>query len=195
MTAVSVRLALHGAALLGFLAILLALTTAASHGRVLVPRARSAAKAFRFEDLEVVRERSVPGRKTTIFLISNFRLNRALPFAPRGRYESEEEGVVRAFDAYISIDGRYYEEGSVEAMGDDPGRHCYTDGSSEIAPSEYQPRIGDVVRVSLVLDGHSVLTARTRVRLRKLGPTVREPGGSTSVRLELPYEVAFGCLK
>jgi hypothetical protein len=148
---------------------------------------------YRFEDLAIVRDARTPGRSSSLILISEFRLNRALPFAPRGRYEGEEEGGTRLLDAYILIAGRYYQEGSIETIGDQPGRHCYHD-AAEVSAREYQPRIGELVNVSLVVKGRRVLTVRARVRLRRPGTVVRERDGTHLGEPDLPYERAFGCL-
>jgi hypothetical protein len=71
---------------------------------------------YRFEDLAVTR--LVSDGKPTSGFTSYYRLNRALPFAPRGKFEGEEEGGPRLFAAYLSVDG-VHEEGSTEAMGDE----------------------------------------------------------------------------
>jgi hypothetical protein len=153
------------------------------------------ASSYRFEDLAVTR-RLVSDGKPTSGLTSYYRLNRALPFAPRGKFEGEEEGGPRLYAAYVSVDG-VHEEGSTEAIGDegyDAGRHCYTE-TIEVHAHEHQPRIGEVVNVSLVVKGRGLLTVRTRVSNRKFGPTIRERDGSLVTREALPYEKAFGCLK
>jgi len=156
-------------------------------------RARPAS-SYKFEDLAVTR--LVSDGKPTSGFTSYYRLNRALPFAPRGKFEGEEEGGPRLYAAYLSVDG-VHEEGSTEAMGDegyDAGRHCYAE-TLEVHAHEHQPRIGEVVNVSLVVKGRRLLTVRTRVSNRNFGPTIREPDGSLLTREALPYEKAFGCLK
>jgi hypothetical protein len=156
-------------------------------------RARPAS-SYKFEDLAVTR--LVSDGKPTSGFTSYYRLNRALPFAPRGKFEGEEEGGPRLYAAYVSVDG-VHEEGSTEAMGDegyDAGRHCYTE-TLEVHAHEHQPRIGEVVNVSLVVKGRRLLTVRPRVSNRKFGPTIRERDGSLVTREALPYEKAFGCLK
>jgi hypothetical protein len=164
---------------------------ATAGGRILRSRLQASAP-FRFEDLAVVRDAATPARASSLNLVSEFRLNRALPLAPRGRYEGEEEGGVRLFDAYILIAGRYYQEGSIETIGDRPGRHCYHD-AAEVGAREYQPRIGELVNVSLVVRGRRVLTARARVRLRRPGTVVRERDGTQPGEPDLSYERDFGC--
>ncbi len=153
------------------------------------PRAQSAS-SYRFEDLTITRQAPANGEPNSGF-VSYFRLNRALPFAPRGKFEGEEEGGPRLFAAYLAVD-HVYEEGRTEKLGDDASRHCYTE-SIEIHAHEHQPRIGELVKVSLVVQGHPTITARTRVRTRKLGPIVREPDGTGLNLIERPYERAFGC--
>lgn len=151
------------------------------------------ASSYKFEDLAVTR--LVSDGKPTSGFISYYRLNRALPFASRGKFEGEEEGP-RLFAAYVSVDGAY-EEGRTEAIGDkdhDAGRHCYAE-TVEVHAPEHQPRIGEVVNVSLVVKGRRLLTIRTRVSKRRLGPTIRERDGLPVTREALPYEEAFGCLK
>jgi hypothetical protein len=94
------------------------------------------------------------------------------------------------------VDG-VHEEGATEAIGDDgydAGRHCYAE-TLEVHAPEHQPRIGEVVNVSLVVKGRRLLTVRTHVSNRKLGPTMRERDGSLLTREARPYEKAFGCLK
>jgi hypothetical protein len=155
---------------------------------------RYAASSYKFEDLAVTR--LVSDGKPTKGFTSYYRLNRPLPFAPRGKFEGEEEGGPRLFAAYLSVDG-VHEEGSTEAIGDegyDAGRHCYAE-TLEVHAHKHQPRIGEVVNVSLVVKGRRLLTVRTRVSNRKFGPTIREPDGSLVTREALPYEKAFGCLK
>lgn len=152
------------------------------------------ASSYKFEDLAVTR--LVSDGKPTSGFTSYYRLNRALPFAPRGKFEGEEEGGPRLYAAYVSVDGAY-EEGGTEAIGDagnDAGRHCYAETIAVHAP-EHQPRIGEVVNVSLVVKGRRLLTARTRVSNRKFGPTIRERDGLLVTQEALPYEKAFGCLK
>lgn len=151
------------------------------------------ASSYEFEDLAVTR--LVSDGKPTSGFTSYYRLNRALPFAPRGKFEGEEEGGPRLFAAYLSVDG-VHEEGATEAIGDegyDAGRHCYAE-TLEVHAHEHQPRIGEVVDVSLVVKGRRLLTVRTLVSNRKFGPTIRERDGSLVTREALPYEKAFGCL-
>jgi len=153
------------------------------------------ASGYKFEDLAITRQVAADGKPNSGF-VSYFRLNRALPFAPRRKFEGEEEGGPRLFAAYVSVDGAY-EEGGTEAIGDegyDAGRHCYAE-TIEVHAPEHQPRIGEVVNVSLVVKGRRLLTVRTRVSNRKFGPTIRERDGSLLTREALPYERAFGCLK
>jgi hypothetical protein len=152
------------------------------------------ASSYEFEDLAVTR--LVSDGKPTSGFTSYYRLNRALPFAPRGKFEGEEEGGPRLYAAYLSVDG-IHEEGGTEAIGDegnDAGRHCYAE-TIEVHSPEHQPRIGEVVNVSLVVKGRRLLTVRTRISNRKFPPTIREPDGLLVTREALPYEKAFGCLK
>jgi len=155
-------------------------------------RAQAAASSYKFEDLTITRQVAADGKPISGF-VSYFRLNRALPFAPRGKFEGEEEGGQRLFAAYLSVD-HVHDEGSTETMGDDASRHCYTE-AIEVGAHEHQPRIGELVNVSLVVQGQSRIMARTRVRIRKLGPIVREPDGTSLNLITRPYEKAFGCLK
>jgi hypothetical protein len=150
------------------------------------------ASSYRFEDLTITQQVAADGKPISGF-VSYFRLNRALPFAPRGKFEGEEEGGPRLYAAYLSVD-HVHDEGSTETMGDDTSRHCYTE-ALEVHAHKHQPRIGEVVSVSLVVKGRRLLTVRTRVSNRKLGPTIREPDGLLVTREALPYEKAFGCLK
>jgi|ERR1039458_5921572 zinc transporter ZupT len=140
-------------------------------------RARPAS-SYKFEDLAITRHVAADGKPLSGF-VSYFRLNRALPFAPRRKFEGEEEGGPRLFAAYVSVD-RVHDEGSTETMGNDASRHCYTE-AIEVHAHEHQPRIGELVNVSLVVQGKSRIMARTRVRTRKLGPIVREPDGTRLV--------------
>jgi hypothetical protein len=158
-------------------------------------RAQPAASSYKFEDLTITRQVAADGKPNSGF-VSYFRLNRALPFAPRGKFEGEEEGGPRLFAAYLSVDG-VHEEAGTEAIGDegnDAGRHCYAE-TIEVHAPEHQPRIGEVVNVSLVVKGRRLLMVRTRVSNRKFGPTIRERDGLLVTREALPYEKAFGCLK
>lgn len=156
-------------------------------------RAQPAASSYKFEDLTITRQVAADGKPISGF-VSYFRLNRALPFAPRGKFEGEEEGGgQRLFAAYLSLD-HVHDEGSTETMGHDASRHCYTE-AIEVGAHEHQPRIGELVNVSLVVQGQSRIMARTRVRTRKLGPIVREPNGTSLNLITRPYEKAFGCLK
>jgi len=157
-------------------------------------RAQSASN-YKFEDLTITRQVAADGKPTSGFT-AYYRLNRPLPFAPRGKFEGEEEGGPRLYAAYLSVDG-VYAEGGTEAIGDegnDTGRHCYAE-TIEVQAPEHQPRIGEVVNVSLVVKGRRLLTVRTRVSKRKFGPTIRERDGLLVTREALPYEKAFGCLK
>jgi hypothetical protein len=154
-------------------------------------RARPAS-SYKFEDLAITRHVAADGKPLSGF-VSYFRLNRALPFAPRRKFEGEEEGGPRLFAAYVSVD-RVHDEGSTETMGDDTSRHCYTE-AIEVHAHEHQPRIGELVNVSLVIHGRAVINTRTRVRTRKMGRSVRKPNGVLLLQTDLPYEKAFGCLK
>jgi hypothetical protein len=154
-------------------------------------RARPAS-SYEFEDLTITRQVAADGKPIPGF-VSYYRLNRALPFAPRGKFEGEEEGGPRLYAAYLSVD-RVHEEGSTETMGDDASRHCYTE-AIEVHAHEHQPRIGELVSVSLVIHGRAVINTRTRVRTRKMGKSVRKPNGVLLNQTDLPYEKAFGCLK
>jgi hypothetical protein len=166
---------------------------AASVKSVAVPaRAHPAASSYKFDDLAITRQMAADGKPTSGFT-AYYRLNRSLPFAPRGKFEGEEEGGPRLYAAYLSVDG-VHEEGSTETMGDDASRHCYTE-TIEVHAHEHQPRIGELVTVSLVVQGRSTITARTRVRTRKLGPIVRESDGTRRNLINRPYEKAFGCLR
>jgi hypothetical protein len=159
-------------------------------------RAQPAASSYKFEDLTITRQVAADGKPIFGF-VSYFRLNRALPFAPRGKFEGEEEGGPRLYAAYVSVDGVVHEEGGTEAIGDegyDAGRHCYAE-TIEVHAPEHQPRIGEVVNVSLVVKARRLLTVRTRVSNRKFPPTMRERDGLLITREALPYEKAFGCLK
>ena len=66
-------------------------------------------------------------------------------------------------------------------------------GSSQAASRMtcQRSRIGELVTVSLVVQGRSTITARTR----RLGPIAREPSGTRRNFIDRPYEKAFGCLK
>jgi hypothetical protein len=150
------------------------------------------ASSYKFEDLTVTRQVAADGKPISGF-VSYFRLNRALPFAPRGKFEGEEEGGPRLFAAYLSVD-HVHDEGVTETMGNDAGRHCYSE-AIEVHAHEHQPRVGELVNVSLVVQGHSRIMARTRVRTRNLGPIVREPDGTRRNLINRPYEKAFGCLR
>lgn len=145
------------------------------------------AAPFRFEQLVVTKQTGTRG------LISFFRLNRRLPYAPRGKYEGEEPGGPRLYAAYLAIDG-HYQEGATEAIGNDAGRDCYTE-AIEIDAHERQPRVGQIVSVSLVIHGRTVLRVHTHVHTRKIGPIVRKRTGVTVSRPDLPYEEALRCLK
>ena len=154
-------------------------------------RAQSAS-SYKFEDLTITRHVAADGKPISGF-VSYFRLNRALPFAPRGKFEGEEEGGPRLFAAYLSVDD-VHDEGSTETMGDDASRHCYVE-TIEVNAHEHQPRISELVNVSLVIHGRAVINTRTRVRTRKMGRSVRKPNGVLLNQVDLPYEKAFGCLK
>jgi hypothetical protein len=150
------------------------------------------ASGYKFEDLTITRQVAADGKPISGF-VSYFRLNRALPFAPRGKFEGEEEGGPRLFAAYLSVD-HVHDEGSTETMGDDTSRHCYIE-TIEVNAHEHQPRIGELVSVSLVIHGRAVINTRTRVRTRKMGRSVRKPNGVLLNQTDLPYEKAFGCSK
>lgn len=72
------------------------------------------ASSYKFEDLTITRQVAADGKPNSGF-VSYFRLNRALPFAPRGKFEGEEEGGPRLFAAYLSVD-HVHEEGATETM-------------------------------------------------------------------------------
>ena len=150
------------------------------------------ASSYKFEDLTITRQVEADGKPNAGF-VSYFRLNRALPFAPRGKFEGEEEGGPRLFAAYLSVD-HVHEEGATETMGDDAGRHCYTE-AIEVNAHPHQPRISELVNVSLVIHGRAVINTRTQVRTRKMGRSVRKPNGVLLNQTDLPYEKAFGCSK
>ena len=150
------------------------------------------ASSYKFEDLTITRQVAADGKPNSGF-VSYFRLNRALPFAPRGKFEGEEEGGPRLFAAYLSVD-HVHDEGATETMGNDTSRHCYTE-AIEVHAHEHQPRIGELVNVSLVIHGRAVINTHTRVRTRKMGRSVRKPNGVLLLQTNLPYEKAFGCLK
>src|ERR1039457_5556314 len=172
-------------------ALLLVSPGAVLAGKSVRARARSVSR-YKFEDLTITRQVAADGKPISGF-VSYFRLNRALPFAPRGKFEGEEEGGPRLYAAYLSID-RLHEEGATETMGDDASRHCYTE-AIEVNAHPHQPRIGEVVSVSLVIHGRAVINTRTRVRTRKMGRSVRKPNGVLLLQTNLPYEKAFGCSK
>ena len=69
-------------------------------------------------------------------------------------------------------------------MGNNAGRDCYTE-AIEIDAHERQPRVGQIVSVSLVIHGRTVLAVHTRVRIRKIGPSVRKHDGEV-VSIEGP---------
>jgi hypothetical protein len=85
---------------------------------------------------------------------------------------------------YLLLDHVHY-EGSTDTMTDDASRHRYTE-AIKVDAHEHQPRIGELVNVSLVVQGHRVLTVCTRARTRKLGPTVRERDGTLLARSPKP---------
>jgi hypothetical protein len=172
------------------LAVMLSPTVCAAGVGTLRSRAQPAS-SYKFEDLTITQQVATDGKPISGF-VSYFRLNRALPFAARGKFEGEEEGGPRLFAAYLSVD-RVHEEGSTETMGDDASRHCYTE-AIEVHAHEHQPRIGELVIVSLVIHGRAVINTRTRVRTRKMGKSVRKPNGVLLNQTDLPYEKAFGCL-
>jgi hypothetical protein len=177
-------LTFYGSALVACLIVNVVAAVGVADGR---GRANVASSPFRFEQLVVTRQTGSRG------LVSFFRLNRRLPYAPRGKYEGEEPGGPRLYAAYLAIDG-HYQEGATETMGNDADRDCYTE-AIEIDAHEHQPQVGQVVSVSLVIHGRSVLRIHTRVRTRQIGPSVRRRSGVTVSRRDLPYEEAFGCLK
>jgi hypothetical protein len=150
-------------------------------------RPRVASSSFKFEQLVVTRQTGSRG------LVSFFRLNHRLPYVPRGKYEGEEPGGVRLYAAYLAING-HYEEGATETMGDLASRYCYTE-AIEIDAHEHQPRVGQIVNVSLVIHGRTVLEVHTSVRTRKIGPSVRKRDGVVVSMENRPYEEAFCCLK
>jgi hypothetical protein len=78
-------------------------------------------------------------------------------------------------------------------MGDEASRDCYTE-AIEIDAHEHSPSIGQIVSVSLVIHGRTVLRVHTRVHTRKIGPSVRKRDGVTVSQRDLPYEEALGCL-
>jgi hypothetical protein len=173
------------------LAVMLSPTVCAAGVGTLRSRAQPAKASYKFEDLTITQQVATDGKPISGF-VSYFRLNRALPFAARGKFEEEEEGGPRLFAAYLSVD-RVHEEGATEAMGDDASRHCYTE-TIEVRAHEHQPRIGELVSVSLVIHGRAVINTRTRARTRKMGKSVRKPNGVLLNQTDLPYEKAFGCL-
>jgi hypothetical protein len=173
------------------LAVMLSPTVCAAGVGTLRSRAQPAS-SYKFEDLTITRQVEADGKPNAGF-VSYFRLNRALPFAPRRKFEGEEEGGPRLFAAYLSVD-HVHEEGTTETMGDDTSRHCYTE-AIEVHAHEHQPRISELVSVSLVIHGRAVINTRTRVRTRKMGRSVRKPNGVLLNQTDLPYEKAFGCLK
>jgi hypothetical protein len=173
------------------LAAMLPPTVCAARVGTLRSRAQPAKASYKFEDLTITQQVATDGKPNAGF-VSYFRLNRALPFAPRGKFEGEEEGGPRLYAAYLSVD-QVHEEGATEAMGDDASRHCYTE-AIEVHAHEHQPRIGELVIVSLVIHGRAVINTRTRVRTRKMGKSVRKPNGVLLNQTDLPYEKAFGCL-
>jgi len=79
-------------------------------------------------------------------------------------------------------------------MGDVASRDCYTE-AIEIDAHEHQPRVGQLVSVSLVIHGRSVLEVHTRVYMRKIGPSARKRDGVVVSMRNRPYEEALGCLK
>ena len=122
------------------------------------------------------------------------RLHAVNPAKPKLKpTKTEQEGGPRLFAAYLSVD-RVHDEGITETMGNGPSRHCYTK-AIEVPAHEHQPRIGELVNVSLVVKGHWVLMVRTRIRSPKIGPTLRKRDGTLLSLENLPYEKAFGCLK
>ena len=98
---------------------------------------RPPVSSYKFEDLAITRHVAADGKPLSGF-VSYFRLNRALPFAPRRKFEGEEEGGPRLFAAYVSVD-RVHDEGSTETMGDDASRHCYTEAIEVHAHQESPP--------------------------------------------------------
>jgi hypothetical protein len=150
-------------------------------------RVRVASSPFRFQQLVVTRQVGSRG------LVSFFRLNRRLPYTQRGKYEGEEPGGPRLYAAYLAIDG-HYDEGATETMGDEASRHCYTE-VVEINTHEHQPQVGQIVSVSLVIQGHTVLAGHTRVRMRQIGQSIRKRDGVVVSMEDRPYEEALGCRK
>jgi hypothetical protein len=145
------------------------------------------ATPFRFEQLVVTKQTGSRG------LVSFFRVNHQLPYAPVGKDEGEEPGGPRLYAAYLAIDG-HYQKGATETMGNDAGRDCYTE-AIEIDAHERQPRVGQIVSVSLVIRGRTVFRVHTRVLARKIGPSVRRRDGVLVSMIDRPYEEALGCLK
>jgi hypothetical protein len=56
-------------------------------------RAQPAASSYKFEDLTITRQVAADGKPNSGF-VSYFRLNRALPFAPRRKFEGEGISLV-----------------------------------------------------------------------------------------------------
>ncbi len=80
-------------------------------------RVRNPRRAISSRTSKITRQAAADGKPNSGF-VSYFRLNRALPFAPRRKFEGEEEGGPRLFAAYLSVD-RVHEEGATETMGDE----------------------------------------------------------------------------
>jgi hypothetical protein len=55
-------------------------------------RAQPAASRYKFEDLTITRQLAADGKPISGF-VSYFRLNRALPFAPRGKFEGVKKAA------------------------------------------------------------------------------------------------------
>jgi hypothetical protein len=64
------------------------LITALAVLAVAVPASAQPASGYRFEDLAITRQVAADGKPTSGFT-SYYRLNRALPFAPRGKFEEK----------------------------------------------------------------------------------------------------------
>jgi hypothetical protein len=89
MATLNVRFArlLAGQALMVFVVMLSPTVCVAGVG-TLRSRAQPAASSYKFEDLTITRQMAADGKPNSGF-VSYFRLNRALPFAPRGKFEEK----------------------------------------------------------------------------------------------------------
>jgi hypothetical protein len=90
-----------GAALTSALIVETSSVYAASVKSVAPPARAQPASSYKFEDLTITRQVAADGKPISGF-VSYFRLNRALPFAPRGKFEGEEEGGPRVCSRRIS---------------------------------------------------------------------------------------------